>query len=67
MTTISLSPVPDFTASVGAPRVAAIEYRLGRTVGQPGDGPGQAAVLRATFEALAEMTEPGTISHLPFE
>ncbi len=67
MTTICLSPMPDLTASVSVPRIAAIEYPLGRTVGQPGDTAGQMAVLRATLAALESITSPGGVVHLPFE
>ena len=59
--------MPDLTASVGAPRVAAIEYPLGRTLGQPGDVSGQMAVLRATLAALQSIATPGEVVHLPFE
>jgi D-proline reductase (dithiol) PrdB len=59
--------MPDVTASVTAPRIAAIEYPLGRNLGQPGDITGQTAVLRATFQALQEIKEPGSVVHLPFE
>jgi hypothetical protein len=65
--TITLSPVPDRTASVCAPRVAAIEYPLGRTLGQPGDSAGQMAVLRATLAAVATIRTRGGVVHLPFE
>ena len=67
MTTITLSNIPDLTASVSAPRIAAIEYPLGRTVGRPGDAEGQRAVLAATFRAVDEIDTPGGIVHLPFE
>ena len=67
ISTITLSNIPDMTAAVGAPRVAAIEYPFGRTVGQPDDIPGQLAVLRATLQALEEMHTRGEIKHLPFE
>lgn len=67
ISTITLSSIPDFTTSVGAPRVAAIEYPLGRALGQPGDGEGQLAVLRATLDALTGIDEPGTVRHLPFQ
>lgn len=63
--TIVLSPIPEWTAVAGAPRIAAIEHPLGQTVGAPGDAAGQTAVLRATLQVLAEMEQPGTI-HLPF-
>ncbi len=59
--------MPDLTASVGVPRIAAIEYPLGRTLGQPGDAAGQMAVLRAVLQALGEIGMPGGIRHLPFE
>ncbi len=67
MTTITLSNIPDLTASVGAPRIAAIEYPFGRTVGNCGDREGQQAVLRATLQAVVEIDTPGGIRHLPFE
>jgi hypothetical protein len=67
ISTITLSSIPDLTAAVSVPRLAAIEHPLGYLLGQPGDREGQTAVLRATLHALAEMEEPGRISHLPFE
>ncbi|MFZ6031139.1 MAG: hypothetical protein ACOYYS_25810 [Chloroflexota bacterium] len=59
--------MPDLTASVSVPRLAAIEYPLGRTLGQPGDSAGQAAVLEATLHALESIQTPGEIVYLPFE
>ena len=67
MSTITLSSIPELTAAVGVPRLAAIEAPLGYLVGRPGDQEGQTAVLLATLRALAEMTGPGSVSHLPFE
>ena len=67
MSTITLSPIPDLTAAVSVPRLAAVEYPLGYLLGQPGDGDGQRAVLRATLQALAEMKRAGSVVHLPFE
>jgi hypothetical protein len=67
MSTITLSSIPDLTASVGVPRLAAIEHPLGYLLGQPGDREGQTAVLRAMLGGLVEMTEPGSVTHLPFE
>jgi len=55
------------TASVCVPRIAAIEYPLGRTLGQPCDDDGQKAVLEATLQALESIQTPGEIVHLPFE
>ncbi len=67
MTTITLSSIPDLTISVSAPRVAAIEYPLGRAFGQPNDQENQSSVLRATLRALEKIDKPGTVEHLPFE
>jgi hypothetical protein len=62
-----LTPIPDLARAVSAPRVAAIEYPLGRTLGQPGDAAGQLAVLRAVLAALESIRTPGELVHLPFE
>jgi hypothetical protein len=67
MSTITLSSIPDLTAAVSVPRLAAIEHPLGYLLGQPGDREGQTAVLRSTLHALAEMTRPGSVIQLPFE
>lgn len=52
---------------MSAPRLAAIEYPLGRTLGQPDDDAGQMGVLRAVLQALQYIQTPGGIAHLPFE
>jgi hypothetical protein len=65
--TIILTPIPDLAVSVSAPRIAAIEYPLGRTLGQPGDAVGQKAVLCATLDALETIHTPGGVAQLPFE
>jgi len=67
LTTVTLSPIPDLTAAVGVPRVAAIEYPLGRPLGQPGDAEGQAAVLHAALSVTENAKGPGTVVDLPFE
>ncbi len=51
---------------MSAPRVAGIENPPGCPLGRPGDRAGQLAVLRATLQALASMTTPGEVRHLPF-
>lgn len=61
-----MTPIPDLTSSVSVPRIAAIEYPLGRTLGQPCDSAGQAAVLEATIQALENIRTPGEVVHLPF-
>lgn len=65
-TTITLSTIAEFTASVGAPRVAAIEFPPGRPFGEPGDEAKQMAVLRATFDSLVSAKRPGEMNALPF-
>jgi len=62
--TISLANVPDFMAATCVPRMAAIERPFGRVVGEPGDGEGQLAVVRAVLEALVGMERPGEVVDL---
>ena len=64
--TLCLSNVPDLTRAVGVPRMVALEYPFGRTLGQPGDVEGQTEVLRAVFNALTSLSFPGSEVHLPF-
>ena len=49
------------------PRLAAIEYPFGRTMGRPGDGEGQCAVLAGALEAVQTIEAPGGVVHLPFD
>jgi len=57
--TISLSMMPELTASVGVPRIAAIEHPFGLTLRLPGDVERQIEVLRRTLRALEEISQPG--------
>lgn len=63
---ICLSNIAAFTASVGAPRVAAIEHPGSQPLGPPGDADRQRAILSASLEALAGIDEPGAVVNLPF-
>ena len=65
--TVSLSLIWELTRSAGAPRIAAIEYPMGRPFGAAGDAAGQRAVLVAALEAAGAATTPGEVAHLPFE
>jgi len=65
--TVSLSLIWELTRSAGAPRIAAIEYPMGRPFGAAGDAAGQRNVLRAALEAAAAAKTPGEVAHLPFE
>lgn len=64
--TVALSMIPDLTRAVGVPRLAGIGYPMGRPLGQPHDGDGQRAVLRATLELLATARGAGAYVELPF-
>ncbi len=65
--TVSVSNIPDLTASVGVPRLVALEYPFGRNLGMPNDAEGQRTVVRATLETAVEMNQAGSVLHLPFE
>jgi D-proline reductase (dithiol) PrdB len=67
ISTICLSNIAAFTASVGAPRVAAIEHPGSQPLGPPGDADGQREILAATLDALVSIESPGQIVHLPFQ
>lgn len=64
--TVTLSTIPDLTAAVGVPRVAGIEYPIGRNFGRPGDEEGQTRVLREALRVAETADAPGTIVPLPF-
>src|SRR5262245_57511132 len=66
VSTVSLSMIPDLTASVGAPAIAAVEPPPSRPLGKPGDADGQRAVLSAALAVLESAREPGMVVHLPF-
>ena len=66
LSTVSLSTLPDFTRSVGAPRVAGIRYPMGRPLGSPGDADGQRAILSAALRVLETARTPGDVVRLPF-
>lgn len=67
LATVTLSPIPDLTASVGVPRVGAIGHPLGRLFGRPGDATGQRDVLRAALGVLESAESPGAVIDLPFQ
>jgi hypothetical protein len=57
---------PEFHREIGIPRVAAIEYPYGRTVGQVDDVEGQRKVLLKVLSFLEKAAQPGEVCHLPF-
>ena len=58
--------IPELTARVGTPLLAAIEHPFGLTFGKPGDVDRQNAVLRGALRLVAEITQPGAVVYLPF-
>jgi D-proline reductase (dithiol) PrdB len=66
LSTIVLTPTPDWHRAVGIPRSAAIEYPFGRPLGQVGDKEGQRKVLLDTLSVLEKAQRPGEIRHLSF-
>ena len=66
LSTIVLTPTPDFHRVVGIPRSAAIEYPYGRPVGEVKDTAGQTEVLEAALSFFESAETPGAIAHLPF-
>jgi hypothetical protein len=58
--------IPEFHREIGIPRVAAIEYPFGRTIGQVNDREGQRSVLFEALAVLDHAQKPGQVFHLPF-
>lgn len=67
ISTITLSNIPDLTESVSVPRLAGIEFPVGRPFGNPGDSEQQTAVLSELLNALQSMNKPGEVVYLPCE
>ena len=57
---------PEFHREIGIPRVAAIEYPYGRTIGQVNDAEGQRNVLREALLVLENAQKAGQVFHLSF-
>lgn len=64
LSTVVLTPTPEFHRLIGIPRSAAIAYPYGRPVGQVGDKAGQRQVLLETLSVLETARTPGEIRHL---
>jgi len=67
ISTIVLTPTPEFNRELGFPRTVAVEYPYGRPVGEVGDVKGQREVLLKTLGALENAKSPGSVVNLPFE
>ncbi len=49
------------------PRVAAIEFPMGRALGDVGNAKQHREILLATLELFETSNEPGWVEHLPFK
>lgn len=67
ISTVVLTPMPEFQNAIGIPRSAAIEYPFGRPLGQVNDIEGQQSVLWQALSMLEEANAPGQICHLDFD
>jgi D-proline reductase (dithiol) PrdB len=65
--TVTLNMIWVYQRLVGMPRVAAIEHPFGRPYGDVDDRKTQTQVLQAALGVFENASEPGTVSHLPFE
>ncbi len=66
LSTVVLTPMPEFHNAVGIPRTVAIEYPFGRPVGQVNDTVGQISVVEQALSMLEQADTPGQIRHLGF-
>ncbi len=65
--TITMSSAWDVTRSVKPPRAAFVNFPLGNQTGRPGNREEQMAIVRDALTAAYSMTEPGTVTILPYE
>lgn len=64
---MTLSSIPDLTASVGVPRLAAVEFPLGYLFGPPHDREIQRKVFDEVLSVLEEAQGPGVVKHLSLD
>ena len=62
-----LNSIWSFQKVVGMPRVAAIEFPMGRALGEVGDTRLHREILLATLALFDEAPEAGWVEHLPFK
>ena len=67
ISTITISNIPDLTESVSVPRLAGIEFPVGRPFGNAVDREQQRQVLSAVLHSLQSMNKPGEVTYLPTE
>ena len=67
LSTVWISVVPGLTSRINPPRTVLTRFPLGRVTGPPFDRDLQATVVSAAFDALRDMSQPGTIQELSYQ
>lgn len=62
-----MSSAWDITQRVKPPRAAFVNFPLGNQTGRPGDTEEQRGIVRDALTSAYSMTEPGTVTILPYE
>jgi len=66
MCTISMANVKDRVSHIKPPRVLFVKFPRGSMLGEPRNNTRQRKILLDALDALATMTEPGTVKELPY-
>jgi len=64
--TISMGNMADRMGHIKPPRALLVKFPRGSMLGEPGNAKRQRRIIMDALEALAAMTEPGTIRELPY-
>ncbi len=64
---MTMSSAWDITQSVKPPRAAFVNFPLGNQTGRPGNREEQMSIVRDALNAACSMTEPGTVTILPYK
>ena len=64
--TLCMSSALDITRAVKPPRSVFVNFLLGHQTGKPHDPTLQRSILVDAFRAAETMTEPGTVTTLPY-
>jgi hypothetical protein len=67
ISTVMATIMPDVTERVGAPRIVAVEFPFGHTLGHAGDRDEQMKVIRDALRVLRDASQPNEVEHLPYE
>lgn len=65
LSTIVVTNMPFWAEKIGVPRMLAVEFPFGHTLGQPHDLAQQMRVIHQALEVLETAKSPGTIIHSP--